>query len=125
MTLSAAGLRQLLKEEPLLASVQASPGPVDSPAILLQLALASIANGSKVIRLQGSANIEHIRPQLGGKTPVVGLIKQVYGNSEIFITPTTKEVKECLRLECEIIALDGSARFRCATVCQQAYGCTL
>ena len=107
---SLAELKALLAAAPLLASVQASPGPVDSPEALLPLALASIANGSRVIRLQGAANIAHIRPRLGGATPVVGLIKEVYANSEIFITPTSKEVKECLRLGVEIIALDGAAR---------------
>eukprot|EP01052_Picozoa_sp_SAG31_P017861 SAG31_NODE_1240_length_9167_cov_4.729599_5_plen_215_part_00 len=85
---------------------------MDNPSILLKLALASIANGCKVIRLQGSANIEHVRPSLGGKTPVVGLIKEVYPTSEIFITPTSKEVNECLRLGVEVIALDGSPRSR-------------
>ena len=107
---SLAELKALLAAAPLLASVQASPGPVDSPEALLPLALASIANGSRVIRLQGAANIAHIRPRLGGATPVVGLIKEVYANSEIFITPTSKEVEECLRLGVEIIALDGAAR---------------
>ncbi len=42
----------------------------------------------------------------------VGLIKRSYPNSEVYITPTKKEVDELLKLKVECIALDATTRLR-------------
>lgn len=104
-------LMRLLRECPLVASVQASEGsPVDDPATLLKLAQASLDQGIKVLRLQGVENIRAIK----GRTdvPVIGLIKRSYLDSEIYITPTLEEVSALLDLGCEVVALDGTHRGR-------------
>ena len=70
-------LRELFRACPLVASVQASDGSaVDDPSTLLRLAQASVAQGVKVLRLQGVANIKAIKKVLD--TPVIGLIKRKY-----------------------------------------------
>jgi putative N-acetylmannosamine-6-phosphate epimerase/predicted NBD/HSP70 family sugar kinase len=101
----------LLRSSPLVASVQASEGsPVDDGSTLLRLAQASVQEGVKVLRLQGEDNIRGTKA--GTSLPVIGLIKRGYPGSEVYITPTSDEVKALLGLGCEVIALDGTRRSR-------------
>ena len=44
--------------------------------------------------------------------PIIGIVKRNYDNSEIYITPTMKEVEELLSTRAEIIALDATDRER-------------
>jgi len=106
-----AELLRTLAASPLVASVQASEGsPVDSPEILLALAKASMNQGVRLLRLQGLPNISTIKNATG--LPTIGLIKQPYTDSPVYITPTKGEVKTLLDLGCEVIALDGTDRDR-------------
>lgn len=106
-----AELQSLLRDCPLVTSVQASEGsPVDDPPTLLKLAQASLNLGVKILRLQGTQNIQVIRTQT--KAPVIGLIKRQFDGSEVYITPTFAEVQALLELGCEVIALDGTTRHR-------------
>ncbi|MBI5707407.1 MAG: putative N-acetylmannosamine-6-phosphate 2-epimerase [Armatimonadetes bacterium] len=106
-----AELLNLLIECPLVASAQASPNsPLEDPKTLARIALASAGQGVKVIRAQGTENIRAIKAATG--LPVIGLIKKDYPGSEVYITPTLKEVEALLRAGCEVIALDGTARSR-------------
>ena len=43
---------------------------------------------------------------------MIGIIKRNYDDSEIYITPTKKEVDELLTTRCEMIALDCTDRKR-------------
>ncbi|ODU53677.1 hypothetical protein ABT09_01370 [bacterium SCN 57-13] len=102
---------RFLFETPLIASVQASEGSaVDDPATLLSLAKASLDQGVKVLRLQGVENIAKIKSET--ETPVIGLIKRTYSDSEVYITSTVSEVEQLVGLGCEIVALDGTSRRR-------------
>jgi putative N-acetylmannosamine-6-phosphate epimerase/predicted NBD/HSP70 family sugar kinase len=104
-------LRRLLREAPLVASVQGSPGsPVEHPETLLRLAQASIQEGVKILRLEGVANIETIRPATG--LPVMGLIKRPYPDSPIYVTATSREVDELIACGTEMVALDATRRPR-------------
>lgn len=44
--------------------------------------------------------------------PVIGIIKAVYEGSDVYITPTLKEVKDLIGTDCEVIALDCTKRAR-------------
>ena len=44
--------------------------------------------------------------------PVIGIIKAEYPDSEVYITPTLKEVKALLTTKCSVIALDATKRAR-------------
>lgn len=100
-----------LRAAPLVASVQASENsPVDDPETLLRLANASRVEGARVLRLQGTANIAHILSS--SPAMAIGLIKRTYPDSEVYITPTEKEVRELLKLRCDVIALDATKRLR-------------
>lgn len=105
-------LRRLLPDAPLIASVQASEGAaVDDPETLARMARDSVAQGVRLLRLQGVENIRAVREAVPG-VPTIGLIKQRYEGSEVYITPTGAEVALLLKLGCEIIALDATDRPR-------------
>jgi putative N-acetylmannosamine-6-phosphate epimerase/predicted NBD/HSP70 family sugar kinase len=96
----------ILKQCPLVASVQASPGsPLDDPETLLKLAKASLSQGVRVLRLEGVENIKRIQGETGA--PVIGLIKRKHPSTEHYITATMREVEELLATECQVIALDS------------------
>lgn len=99
-----------LRQAPLVASVQASPGPLQDVPTLLRLAQASIQEGVQVLRLEGVAAISAIRS--ASQTPCVGLIKRDYPDSEVRITPGAPEVDALIATGCEVIALDGTPRRR-------------
>lgn len=104
-------LLRTLRRSPLIASVQASEGsPLEDPAALLKLAEPSVKEGVQVLRLQGMAAIGLIRSTF--RLPVIGLIKHAYADSEVYITPTRREVEDLLQSGCEVIALDGTTRTR-------------
>lgn len=101
----------ILREQPLIVSVQASEGSAnDDTYTLTQLARASIAQGVGVLRLEGAERVDHIRQQTGAIT--IGLIKRSFPDSHVYITPTAKEVDDLLDTGCEIIALDATLRTR-------------
>ncbi len=99
-----------LREAPLVASVQASPGPLDHEDTLLRLAKASAQEGVGVLRLEGVKTIRKLMPGLG--LPVIGLLKRNYPDSDVYITPTAQDVDSMLDLGCHVVALDGTLRPR-------------
>lgn len=104
-------LLQKLKEFPLIASVQAREGsPLAAPEHLLPMAMASLAEGVRVLRLEGVAAINLIKRH--SNAPIIGLIKRSYVDSEVYITPTSLEVDELLETGCEMIAIDVTDRRR-------------
>jgi putative N-acetylmannosamine-6-phosphate epimerase len=106
-------LETLLEGTSLIVSAQASTNAaVDDPETLWKLAKCSLDEGVRVLRLQGVDNIRTIKAHTGSDVRVIGLIKQDYDQSEIYITPTRREVSSLLELGCEVIALDASARSR-------------
>ena len=91
---------QALEDEPLFSSF-----------IMGRMALAAKQGGTKAIRAQGVNDIKEIKKVTG--LPVIGIIKRNYKDSEIYITPTIKEVKELVDCKCcEMIALDLTNRKR-------------
>ncbi len=109
MTLS--DLRRSLQECPLVASVQGSPGsPVEHPDTLLSLARASLDQGVRILRLEGPANVRHLRDATG--VPCMGLFKRWYDGFDVYVTPTMREVEALLETGCEMVALDCTVRPR-------------
>ena len=95
----------------LIISCQALPDePLHSPFIMGRMARAAKEGGAVAIRAQSVADIEEIRSEV--QLPVIGLIKQNYADSPIYITPTMREVEALIRTGCEMIALDMTDRKR-------------
>lgn len=75
------------------------------------MAKAVIEGGASILRL---SQYNHIKSIIKNFPDImtIGLIKQKYCNSDVYITPTIKEVKKLLKLGVTCIALDGTLRKR-------------
>ena len=95
----------------LIVSCQALPEePLHSSFIMGRMALAAKQGGAIGIRAQGVDDILEIEKVVD--LPVIGIIKRYYKDSEIYITPTKKEIDELLQTHCFMIALDATMRPR-------------
>ncbi len=95
----------------LVVSCQALPEePLHGTLIMERMALAAMQGGAAGIRAQGREDILGIRKAT--RLPVIGIVKRFYPDSEVYITPTEKEVYELLETGCEMIALDATLRDR-------------
>lgn len=95
----------------LIVSCQAlSEEPLHSPYIMSRMAYAAMLGGAAGIRANSVADITEIKKTV--RLPLIGIIKQEYEGSSVYITPTEKEVQELTECRCEIIAMDATARLR-------------
>lgn len=95
----------------LIVSCQALPDePLHSSFIMSRLAIAAKQGGAAGIRAQSVDDINEIMKVCD--LPMIGIIKRNYEDSEVYITPTKKEVMELLSTKCQIIALDATIRKR-------------
>ncbi|MEG1475223.1 MAG: N-acetylmannosamine-6-phosphate 2-epimerase [Longicatena sp.] len=95
----------------LIVSCQALPDePLHSPFIMGRMALAAYQGGASGIRAQSMADILEIKKNVD--LPIIGIVKRKYEDSDIYITPTKKEVDELLATNCAMIALDATNRTR-------------
>lgn len=95
----------------LIVSCQALPEePLHSSFIMGRMAVAAKEGGAVGIRAQSKEDILEIERVCD--LPVIGIVKRNYPDSEIYITPTMKEIEELLETSCEMIALDATLRTR-------------
>lgn len=95
----------------LIVSCQALPEePLHSSFIMSRMALAAYQGGAVGIRSNTVADITEIKKTV--PLPVIGIIKQVYPDSEVYITPTLSEVDALVGAGAEIIAMDATFRPR-------------
>lgn len=91
--------------------------PLNNPFIMSKMALACTLGGAKVLRVSQKKHIKAIKKEVNNE--LIGLIKKHYDNSEVVITPTLKEIKELLKLNVKVIALDATLRKRPAETLEQ------
>ena len=95
----------------LVVSCQALPEePLHSSFIMSKMAYAAMLGGAKGIRANSIEDIREIKEIV--ELPIIGIIKKVYGESEVFITPTNKEIELLYQEGVDIIALDATKRIR-------------
>lgn len=95
----------------LIVSCQALPHePLYSSFIMGRMALAAKEGGAFGIRANTKEDILEIQNQVD--LPIIGIVKRDYDDSDVYITPTMKEVDELMEVEPEIIALDATGRIR-------------
>jgi len=94
-----------------IVSCQALPEePLHSSFIMGRMAYAAFLGGAKGIRANSVVDIKEIKKTVN--LPIIGIIKKVYGDCPVFITPTMAEI-DALCEECvDIIALDATTRVR-------------
>ena len=90
---------QALKEEPLYSSY-----------IMSRMAYAAMLGGAVGIRANTVVDIEEIKKTVD--LPIIGIIKEVYGGCDVYITPTMKEIDALAACGVEIIATDATCRQR-------------
>ena len=90
---------QALKSEPLYSS-----------HIMAKMAYAAEEGGAVGIRANTPEDILEIKKEVN--LPIIGLYKVDYSNSEIYITPTMKEIDALMEVKPDIIALDATNRIR-------------
>ncbi len=79
-------------------------------ALLEGIAYAAYLGGAKGIRANSVEDIKEIKRNVN--LPLIGIIKKVYGDCPVFITPTMKEIDALVEEGVEIIALDATDRLR-------------
>lgn len=95
----------------LIVSCQALPNePLHSSFIMGRMALAAKEGGAVGIRANTKADITEIQSQVD--LPIIGIVKNDYDDSEVYITPTITEVDQLMEAGPEIIALDATDNLR-------------
>lgn len=95
----------------LIVSCQALPNePLHSSFIMSRMAVAAKEGGASGIRANTKEDIAEIKKAVD--LPVIGIVKRDYADSEIYITPTMKEIRELMEVKPEIIAIDATDRLR-------------
>ena len=88
----------------LIVSCQALPDePLHSSFIMGRMALAAKQGGASGIRANTKEDIKEIQSQVD--LPIIGIVKRDYDDSDIYITPTMKEIEELMEVKPEIIAM--------------------
>lgn len=95
----------------LIVSCQALPEePLHSSYIMSRMAYAAYVGGASGIRANTVSDIHEIKQTVN--LPIIGIIKEVYGENPVYITPTMKEISALVAEGVDIIAIDGTKRER-------------
>jgi len=84
--------------------------PLHSSFIMGRMAKAAVEGGAVGIRVNGPDDIAEIKKTTN--VPIIGLWKQEYDDSEIYITPTMTEIDALAEAGVDIIATDATDRIR-------------
>ena len=91
----------------LIVSCQALPHePLHSSYIMGRMAKAAEEGGAVGIRANTKEDIQEIQSQVD--LPIIGIVKRDYEGSDVYITPTMKEIDELMDVKPEIIAVDAT-----------------
>lgn len=95
----------------LIVSCQAlSNEPLYSPFIMSRMAVAAKEGGAVGIRANTPEDIAEIKKVVD--LPIIALYKKDYPDSQIYITPTEKEIELLIKVKPEIVAMDATNRLR-------------
>ncbi len=101
----------MLNKSDLIVSCQAlEDEPLHSSLIMGKMALAAVQGGASAIRANSVVDIKEIKRNVS--VPIIGIIKNEYHNSNVYITPTMDEIKSLIEVDVDIIALDATKRLR-------------
>lgn len=93
----------------LIVSCQAEENsPFNSPEGVAMFAISAEQNGASAIRSEGIEKTKKIISAVN--LPVVGLIKSKFDDGTVCITRSEKDIEDLLKINCMIIAVDGTAR---------------
>ena len=91
----------------LIVSCQALPHePLHSSFIMGRMAVAAKEGGAAGIRANTKEDIAEIQKNVA--LPIIGIVKRDYEGSDVYITPTMKEIEELMEVKPDIIAMDAT-----------------
>ena len=91
----------------LIVSCQAlQDEPLHSSFIMSRMALAAYQGGAMGIRANSIEDIKAIKEIVD--LPIIGIVKQDYDDSDVYITSTYKDVDDLVKVGCDIIAMDAT-----------------
>lgn len=95
----------------LIVSCQAlEDEPLFGAEMMAKMAKSAEVGGAVGIRANGAKDIVAIKKAT--TLPIIGIIKREYEDSNIYITPTLKEVQELMEIGVDLVALDATRRKR-------------
>lgn len=95
----------------LIVSCQAlDDEPLHSPFIMSRMALAAAQGGASAIRANSLVDVQAIMELVN--LPVIAIVKRDYPGSDVYITPTLKEVDELMQANPQMIAMDATGHKR-------------
>jgi len=95
----------------LIVSCQAPRGdPMHGSLFMARMAFAAALGGAVAIRADGPEDIRAIRESV--KLPIIGINKNYYPTSPVYITPTFDEAAEVFQSGSDVLAVDGTERPR-------------
>ena len=95
----------------LIVSCQALENePMHSSFIMGRFAKAAEEGGAVGIRANTAEDIAEIKKNTS--LPIIGIVKRNYEGSDVYITPTMKEVDELMAADVAILAIDATKRLR-------------
>ena len=95
----------------LIASCQALPGePLFGSDTMAKMAKAAEEGGAIAIRANSADDVRAIKQAV--QLPIIGIVKRDYPDSDVFITPTPREVDELVEAGADMIAIDATRRKR-------------
>lgn len=96
----------------LIVSVQAPEGsPLRDPAVIAEMAEASLRQGAVGVRLESPEHIGAVRRRCPGAL-IVGLWKRSFPDSAVYITPGWQEIRAVWAAGADVVAIDATERPR-------------
>jgi N-acylglucosamine-6-phosphate 2-epimerase len=103
-------LMQQIKGKIIVSCQALEDEPLHGSDIMAKMALAAEQGGASAIRANSKDDIAAIKKVT--QLPVIGIVKRDYPDSDVFITPTLKEVKELLEAKTDVVTTDATSRKR-------------
>ena len=95
----------------LIVSCQAlEDEPLHSSYIMSRMAFAAMEGGACGIRANSVEDICEIKKTVS--LPVIGIIKTVFDDSDVYITSTAEDVEKLIECKADVIAIDATDRLR-------------
>lgn len=95
----------------LVVSCQApKSSPLHQPDMIAAIAQAAVLQGAVGVRIDTPDHVKAVRKVVS--VPIIGLWKQEFPNSEVYITPNAEHAQAIAQAGADIIAIDATARPR-------------
>lgn len=99
-----------LKGELIVSCQAEANSPLHGPEFMTAMAMSAEQGGAGGIRAEGIEDLQAIKRNVD--LPLIGIIKTQEYDTEIYITPTLREVEKLVEANVDIIAFDATERTR-------------